>query len=223
MYWNWRQYYYAESRKNEIKIEWMLNKSIFDSVVSVLEFKPKIDLFATRINTQLDKFASYRPNTKATHINAFTLNWSGFFNSMYFQLYFQKLKYSACISTFFLYTKNYSKDSVWEVHRDLDCTKLVKSAMVPISVENINFWSLFLLAKTSCTCQASQRSLHPLHYYFVLLACLVATPRTWLNWLNLHGQKWQRNNSELADVRHGVEFLADLFEYIYWIISSKHS
>ena len=39
-------------------------------------------LFATRINTQLTTFASFKPDPEATYINSFTLNW-GDFQSVY--------------------------------------------------------------------------------------------------------------------------------------------
>ena len=34
-----------------------------------------MDLFASRINTQVQKFVSYRPDPEACFINAFSLNW----------------------------------------------------------------------------------------------------------------------------------------------------
>ena len=38
-------------------------------------FSPTIDLFATRINTQLRTFVSYRPNPNCVAVNAFLINW----------------------------------------------------------------------------------------------------------------------------------------------------
>lgn len=37
---------------------------------------PEIDLLATRVNTQLAVFASWKPDTEATYIDAFTIDWS---------------------------------------------------------------------------------------------------------------------------------------------------
>ena len=64
-----------ESRLSETRTEWMLNKKDFNYVKEKLGFEPTIDLFATRINTQLEKFVSYRPDPNAFAINAFTLDW----------------------------------------------------------------------------------------------------------------------------------------------------
>ena len=40
-----------------------------------LEVSPVIDLFASRINKQLPRYVSYRPDRDAEAIDAFTLNW----------------------------------------------------------------------------------------------------------------------------------------------------
>ena len=53
-----------ESRKNEIYTEWKLRENIFDYICSQLNTNPKMDLFATILNTQLSTFVSYRPDTK---------------------------------------------------------------------------------------------------------------------------------------------------------------
>ena len=43
-----------------------------------LNFKLDIDLFASRINKQYKKCASYRPDPDAIAINAFSLDWANF-------------------------------------------------------------------------------------------------------------------------------------------------
>ena len=37
--------------------------------------KPKIDLFASRLNTKCIKYASYKPDPDSYHVNAFSLCW----------------------------------------------------------------------------------------------------------------------------------------------------
>ncbi|XP_057291878.1 uncharacterized protein LOC130614434 [Hydractinia symbiolongicarpus] len=64
-----------ESRKCETRIEWMLNKEVFNYVIDTLDFQPDIDLFASRINSQLDMFYSYRPDPECQAVDAFTINW----------------------------------------------------------------------------------------------------------------------------------------------------
>ena len=44
--------------------------------VCQLYYTPEVDLFATRINAQVSVYVSWKPDPSATHINAFTLNWT---------------------------------------------------------------------------------------------------------------------------------------------------
>ena len=64
-----------ESRKYEIHTEWKLNESVLHLICRELGFSPTIVLFATRINTQLRTFFSYRPDTNRAAVNAFLRNW----------------------------------------------------------------------------------------------------------------------------------------------------
>ena len=60
-----------ESRKHEIHTEWKLSKPVFHFIYGELGFSPSIDLFATRTNTQLRTFVSYRPDPNCVAVNAF--------------------------------------------------------------------------------------------------------------------------------------------------------
>ena len=64
-----------ESRKCELRSEWQLNKNIFQTVIQHFKVFPDLDLFATRINTQLPSFFSYRPDPDAMAVNAFSVDW----------------------------------------------------------------------------------------------------------------------------------------------------
>lgn len=46
-------------------------------IINHFGFYPDIDLFASRINAQFSTFVSFRPDPEATHINAFTIDWTG--------------------------------------------------------------------------------------------------------------------------------------------------
>ena len=59
-------------------MEWKLNEKIFNKLLKRFGFTPDIDLFATRINTQLENFASFQPDPDAAYINSFTLDWGNF-------------------------------------------------------------------------------------------------------------------------------------------------
>ena len=66
------------SRVQEMSMEWMLNVKWFQHITKYFNCFPEIDLFASRLNKQIDKFVSYLPDPDAMHVNAFTLDWSKF-------------------------------------------------------------------------------------------------------------------------------------------------
>ena len=45
-----------ESRKHETRTEWMIKQKYFEKIIKSLNFKPTVDLFATRLNSQLPHF-----------------------------------------------------------------------------------------------------------------------------------------------------------------------
>ena len=57
--------------------EWMLNKQLFDDILS---HHPGLDcdLFASRLNFQISTYCSWRGDPHSAHIDAFTMNWSGY-------------------------------------------------------------------------------------------------------------------------------------------------
>ena len=52
----------SESRECAERTEWQLNPKCFDQIIKDFETTPKIDLFASRLNKQVKKFCSYRPD-----------------------------------------------------------------------------------------------------------------------------------------------------------------
>ena len=64
-----------ESRIFHDSTEWMLNSSIFTKITELL-FVPEIDIFASRLNKQVDKYISWRPDAMADSVDAFTTNWN---------------------------------------------------------------------------------------------------------------------------------------------------
>ena len=59
-----------------MRTEWKLNEFYFSSITNHFKFTPNVDLFASRLNTQLTRFFSYIPDPKAELVNAFTVDWS---------------------------------------------------------------------------------------------------------------------------------------------------
>jgi len=66
----------AESGQYELRTERQLNPSMFKFIVRKLNIELDSDLFASRINYQLQLFASFWPDPEAITIDSFTLDWS---------------------------------------------------------------------------------------------------------------------------------------------------
>ena len=72
----------AQSRILEDATEWKLNPELFQKIVE--EFgEPEIDLFASRINRQSDRYVSWFPEPEATAVDAFSLVWSNSYFYMF--------------------------------------------------------------------------------------------------------------------------------------------
>lgn len=67
----------SASRTYNDRHEWKLDESVFRSIASVFG-EPSIDLFASRLNNQVNKFCSWKPDPEASFFDAFTLHWAQF-------------------------------------------------------------------------------------------------------------------------------------------------
>jgi len=65
------------SRNFSENTEWTIKSDIFQRVCKQL-FYPNIDLFASRLNKQIDRFVSWYPEPGSFHNDAFSLNWREF-------------------------------------------------------------------------------------------------------------------------------------------------
>ena len=66
-----------ESRSTNIDTEWMLKPRLFQQLLEIY-FIPDIDLFASRLNHQVETYISWRPDSGAYAIDAFTISWNNF-------------------------------------------------------------------------------------------------------------------------------------------------
>ena len=66
------------SRQFNERIEWQLQPGIFRKIIDI-SGTPVIDLFACRLNNQLPKYVSWKPDPGACHVDAFSFSWSGKF------------------------------------------------------------------------------------------------------------------------------------------------
>lgn len=58
--------------------EWMIDSTTLHEAIVKFNFRPDIDLFASRLNTQFPRYVSFRPDPGAVAIDALTLNLSQF-------------------------------------------------------------------------------------------------------------------------------------------------
>ena len=65
----------SNSRKFEHEIEWMLNTKVFELLTTLWPNEMTIDLFASRLNHQLDKYVSWRPDPDSIAVDAFSIKW----------------------------------------------------------------------------------------------------------------------------------------------------
>ena len=66
-----------ESRQFNDRTEWALDQDVFNTIcIHFDKAKPDIDLFASRINTKLPVFCSWRADPNALHVNAFSIAWN---------------------------------------------------------------------------------------------------------------------------------------------------
>ena len=90
---NWLSAAYTPGQQNTVAdglsqqfntaLERKLHPSLFESIVTHFG-KPDIDLFASRINDQVDIYASWKPDLNASYVDALSINWERFANSYYF-------------------------------------------------------------------------------------------------------------------------------------------
>ena len=56
--------------------EWMLNPCLLGRALDTLKFRPKIDLFASRLDRQFSTYCLLRPDPEAFSVDAFTISWT---------------------------------------------------------------------------------------------------------------------------------------------------
>jgi hypothetical protein len=154
-----------ESRKAEFRTEWMLNKDIFRMIIEQLAFIPEIDLFASRINKQLERFMAFRPDPEAEFIDSFTVPWT---DTQFYAFppficvgrTLQKIKMDG--ATGILVVPDWPNQSWYNVYRDLVVHEII---LHPRS-------DLLMLPN-------QPQQLHPLHQTLRLRAGLVSGTDLW--------------------------------------------
>lgn len=67
------------SRTINDDLEWKLNETTFLKICQIFHLKEGIDLFASRLNYQLERYVSFLPDPEAVCVNAFSFPWKNIF------------------------------------------------------------------------------------------------------------------------------------------------
>ena len=55
--------------------EWMLSHKLLKILCDRFQFNPQVDLFATRLNKQIDKYVSWMPDPYCIAVNVLNFSW----------------------------------------------------------------------------------------------------------------------------------------------------
>ena len=67
---------HASRNFTSVHTEWMLNATCLAEALQTLKFQPSIDLLASRLNKQFEKYCAFNPDPDAIAIDAFSMSWS---------------------------------------------------------------------------------------------------------------------------------------------------
>ena len=67
-----------ESRHFSDNVEWMLNREVVQNIMSLWD-KPELDMFASRLSKQLDRYVSWRADPDAESVDAFSMSWENIY------------------------------------------------------------------------------------------------------------------------------------------------
>ena len=193
------------------------NREIFAQIITHWG-TPEIDLYATRLNTHLPKFVSWKPDPTSCFVDSFTISW----NSLYFYDFL----------TFF------------QIHR---CLKKIMEEQVPQGITTLPFWPTrvwwpqllkmliamqFLLPKQEELLSLSHppQTLNPFRRKLTMLACLLsgiseaAVKLIMASWrdgtkkqYNTYITKWQKfcNQRQISHIQPSLVSVLDFLTLLY--------
>jgi hypothetical protein len=215
----------AESKNVNDNTEWMLEVTVFNRLTKLLG-STDLDLFATRLNTQLSRFSSWKPDPEAEFVSAFSKSWSDLFYFIFppFSLV------SRCLQ---------------KIQRDRAEVLMIvplwpTQLWYPMLMEMLIDYPVLLTHRTNLLRIPGMEKIHPLHSQLNLIACQLsgkiwktkefqiklpksywllgeavrkkqyATYRYIKRWLNFCSQR--QINSLKPSLSSILDFLTDLFE-----------
>ena len=188
-----------ESRKVNDRTEWRLDPVIFNKINNM--FGPlTIDLFASRTNSQLDRYAAWKPDPYAICIDAFTFDW----NSEYFYAF-------PPFSVIGSVLQKIEQDAATGV---IICPLWTTQSWFPVLMRML-IDDPYVLPNTETLLQLThkQQLIHPLYPQMKLLVCRLSGARTRVNTYQEtlstyscpHGGQ-ARGNNMLRQLKNGLHF-----------------
>ena len=170
--------------------EWMLNPRLFRLINVIFKTTPNVDLFASRINKQIQVYYSYTPDPYAIAVDAFSENWKNY-NFYAFPPYrflvhtLQKIQYEQSTGTIII--PNWTTQIFFPI-----AMKLL-----------IDFPILIKPKKRNLILPQNSNAVHPLHRKMGLLACRISgdplKTKKFQKMLkhssHIHGENQHRNNT----------------------------
>ena len=146
------------SRKLNNNTEWQLNPKILAEVINTFGY-PEIDIFATRINTQLQNYGSCSCEPEAKAVDAFLTDWG---------------KQFSCIFPPFSFLGKVTSN-MWreKARRIVIIPKWTTQYWYPVIMEMAISEITIKLAPDSLLLPQDKRKLHPLHKNLTLAAVLI--------------------------------------------------
>lgn len=149
-----------KSRIFEDQLEWSLDKNVFSQLKKAWG-KPSIDLFASRLNNQVERFCSWKPDPNCSFVDAFSLDWTQF-DFIYLFPPFSLL--SRCICKI-------REDKAKGI---LIAPLWLTQAWFPRLMELLIDYPLILPRSKYLLSLPHSQTVHPLHKKLVMIACLVS-------------------------------------------------
>ena len=181
------------SREFDRETEWMLNPKTFDKLMRISPLSPKIDLFSSRLNKQIEQFVAWHPDPDAIAVDAFSLNWNNicFYAFPPFSIIHRTLKKIIETESTGVLIVPYWTGATW----------------FPLLMRMLIAHPVYIQPHKHLLQQAGQPELlHPLHKKLGLLSCSVSgkacKARSYLTMLKTlswhHGEAVQINNMVLT-------------------------
>ena len=145
-----------ESRNYKENTEWKLDPEVVQNIFEIWG-TPEIDMFATRLNTQLGSYAAWHPDPDAEFINAFSCDWSKY--------------YFYAFPCFSLIPRCMAKLRLDQEECILIALVWVTQSWFPQVMEMITDTPYLLPKRENLLTLPGTRKIHPLHKKLTLMAC----------------------------------------------------